>query len=66
MQEKAALDRSLRRAPVVLLVGPSWEGFVIEEVIRRSGDSQPYFWRTKDGAELDLLLDGGQRVGFEI
>lgn len=47
-------------------VGNSWEGFVIDEVLRRAADAHPYFWRTKDGAELDLLLDGPRRLGFEM
>lgn len=47
-------------------VGSSWEGYVIDEVLRRAGRSDAYFWRTKDGAELDLLLDGSEQVGFEM
>ncbi|MGQ7787793.1 ATP-binding protein [Nesterenkonia sp. K-15-9-6] len=54
---------SLLRHPSV---GSSWEGFVIDEVLRRSAEFQPYFWRTKGGAELDLMLDGPRRLGFEI
>jgi len=49
-------------------LGASWEGFVIEEVIRRfGGDAQFYFWATQEGAELDLLVFyNGRRVGFEF
>ena len=47
-------------------VGSSWEGYVIEEVLRRTENAAPYFWRTRDGAELDLLLDGSRRIGIEI
>ncbi len=48
--------------------GATWEGAVIEECIRRAGPTMtPYFWRTSNGAELDLLLvRGDQRVGIEI
>jgi predicted AAA+ superfamily ATPase len=47
--------------------GSSWEGFVIEEMIRRLETRQAYFWATHAGAELDLLvLHGGERLGFEI
>lgn len=51
--------------------GASWEGFVIEDVLRRERlahpSSQPYFWRTAAGAEIDLLLDRGDaRVAVEI
>lgn len=40
------------------LVGSSWEGFVIEEVLKLAGDrARPYYWRTSNGAEVDLLLE---------
>ena len=52
-------------------LGASWEGFVLEDVLRRERvahpTSQPYFWRTAAGAEIDLLLDrGATRVAVEI
>ena len=48
-------------------VGASWEGFVIEEILRRTGDRDAYFWATPAGAELDLLVFiRGKRFGFEI
>ena len=38
-------------------VGASWEGFVIEQIIRLIPSSwQYYFFRTSAGAEIDLLL----------
>jgi predicted AAA+ superfamily ATPase len=48
--------------------GASFEGFVIEEIIRKFGSSCDYFfWRTQVGAELDLLLiKDGKKYGFEI
>lgn len=51
--------------------GASWEGFVIEDILRRERvahpASQPWFWRTAAGAEIDLLLDrGGERVAVEV
>ena len=51
--------------------GASWEGFVIEDVLRRERlihrFSQPFFWRTAAGAEIDLLLDrGDERIAIEI
>lgn len=36
-------------------LGASWEGFVIEHVLTRLGAGQAYFWRTHQGAGLDLL-----------
>ena len=43
------------------VAGPSWEGFVIENLIAAAGDrAMPAFYRSEDGAEIDLIL---QRVG---
>lgn len=48
-------------------LGASWEGFVIEEILRRTGDRDAYFWATPAGAELDLLVFvRGRRIGFEV
>ena len=45
----------------------SWEGFALEEVIRAFQPSQPYFWSTHSGAELDLVfMHKGKRLGFEF
>ena len=51
--------------------GASWEGFVIEDVLRRERvgrmGSSPWFWRTAAGAEADLVIDrGNERVVIEI
>ena len=51
--------------------GASWEGFVIEDVLRRERvarpGTQPWFWRTAAGAEVDLVLDRGcDKVALEI
>jgi predicted AAA+ superfamily ATPase len=52
-------------------VGASWEGFVIDQVIglleARGQYLQPFFFRTYDGQELDLLLDfGHERWALEV
>jgi len=52
-------------------VGASWEGFVIEQILGRlsseARDVTPYFLRTSDQYELDLLLDAGDELwAFEI
>jgi predicted AAA+ superfamily ATPase len=49
-------------------VGASWEGFAMEQILRRQpAKQQAYFWATQSGAELDLLLiEDGQRVGYEF
>ena len=48
-------------------LGLSWEGFALEEVIRRAcAEREAYFYKTHGGAELDLLLlRNGKRYGFE-
>ena len=58
--------QELRRHPKL---GPSWEGFALEEVVRhlRADPEDTYFWATHSGAELDLLIfQEGRRLGFEI
>ena len=50
-------------------LGGSWEGFLLEEVIRQLGaqSEQCFFWATHAGAELDLLVvQGRKRLGFEF
>jgi len=50
-------------------LGPSWEGFAIETIIRQYGPDQGecYFWSAYGRAELDLLLfSGTRRIGMEI
>nr|VFJ62224.1 MAG: hypothetical protein BECKDK2373B_GA0170837_11089 [Candidatus Kentron sp. DK] len=47
--------------------GASWEGFAIEQLINSLPRWRPYFIRTGNGAEIDLLLERGQRRWvFEI
>lgn len=47
-------------------VGASWEGFAIEQIIRRHTGT-PYFWSTYGEAEIDLYFEeGNRRVGYEI
>lgn len=46
--------------------GASWEGYVIEEIIKVANPDETYFWATHSGAELDLLLiKNGKRIGVE-
>jgi predicted AAA+ superfamily ATPase len=48
-------------------LGASWEGFVIEQLLRAAAPDQAYFWATHQGAEIDLLmLRGSRRIGVEI
>jgi predicted AAA+ superfamily ATPase len=47
--------------------GASWEGFVIEEVIRSIEPHEFFFWATHQGAEIDLVFNkGGRMYGVEI
>lgn len=50
-------------------LGASFEGFAMQEIITHLGarSDEVFFWRTHDGAELDLLVvRGPKRYGFEI
>ncbi|WP_154856277.1 ATP-binding protein [Cyclobacterium xiamenense] len=50
-----------------LLIGASWETFVIEQIINLLGpDYHYYFYRTHQGAECDLLLVKSGRVEWAI
>jgi uncharacterized protein len=49
------------------IAGPSWEGFVIENLIAAAGDRRtPYYYRTEDGAEIDLLFERGGTIEMAI
>lgn len=72
VRDSGLLHQALSIAdPVALLLHPrcgaSWEGFVIDQIIRIAKPDQSWFWGTHGGAELDLLLmKDGRRVGVEI
>ena len=51
------------------IVGPSWEGFVIETLITCAPAwTSPFYYRTAAGAEIDLLLElpGGHLWAIEV
>ena len=51
------------------VVGGSWEGLVIENIMSVTPpEAKPYFYRTSGGAEVDLILEFGvkQRWAIEI
>lgn len=51
------------------IMGNSWEGFVIEQIIPLLPPGRKvFYYRTHDGAELDLVIFGGGRplAGIEI
>lgn len=39
------------------VAGSSWEGFVIEQLINAAPGAQASFYRTSNGAEVDLVLE---------
>jgi predicted AAA+ superfamily ATPase len=61
-------SRTLESHPAL---GASWEGFVIEDLIRREQIQNPFtcfsFWRTAAGSEADLLMErSSEIIAFEI
>jgi predicted AAA+ superfamily ATPase len=49
--------------------GATWEGFIVEQLIRllRADESECFHWATHAGAELDFLhVRGSTTTGFEI
>lgn len=54
-----------------MIVGSSWETFVLEDILRREQAKNPFtqffFWRTQAGSEIDLVLErGSQLYSIEI
>jgi len=51
------------------VAGGSWEGFVIENILSASPDNAlPFYYRTANGAEIDLILEfsGREKWAIEI
>ena len=44
------------------VVGASFEGFAMENILASAGSYEPSFYRTGAGAEIDLVLRRGRRV----
>ncbi len=42
--------------------GASWEGYVIEEILRICEPDEFYYWRTHTGVEIDLLMRKGRKM----
>lgn len=48
-------------------LGASWEGFVIEQLLRGEAPEEAWFYAVHSGAELDLLMvKNGRRIGVEV
>jgi predicted AAA+ superfamily ATPase len=43
-------------------LGASWEGFVIEQVSASEPHEDTWFWATRQGAEIDLILRRSERL----
>lgn len=49
------------------VVGLDWEGFVIENLVTTAGPGRvPFFFRTADGAEIDLVFEVGGRPSIAV
>ena len=48
------------------ILGASWEGFVLEQLVGMLPEWHPHFYRTASGAEIDLVLSRGrERIAVE-
>jgi uncharacterized protein len=48
-------------------VGASWEGYILEEILHAVQPDEAFFWRTQNGAEIDLVFSRkGKLYGIEI
>jgi predicted AAA+ superfamily ATPase len=43
-------------------MGASWEGFVVEQLLKNEPHDEAFFWATHQGAEIDLILRRGDRL----
>ena len=49
-----------------IVIGSSWEGFVIENILAELPDCKGCFYRTAAGAEIDLIIErGNKKVAVE-
>lgn len=47
------------------VLGSSWESFAIEQIVQLLPPNYtPYFYRTHEGAELDLVVEKGGKIAF--
>ncbi len=47
-------------------LGFSWESFAIQQILRTSNKYQAFYYRTSNGAEIDLILAEGSKVQYAI
>lgn len=61
------MNKSLDELQGHPLIGNSWEGFVIEQIISMLPEEwDTYFYRTSAGAEIDLVIFRGQKEPIAI
>jgi predicted AAA+ superfamily ATPase len=50
-----------------IVAGGSWEGYVIQEVISKlPTDALPFYYRSQDGSELDIVIEQGLGISLAI
>lgn len=50
-----------------IVAGGSWEGYIIQEIISMlPQDALPFYYRSQDGAELDLVIEQGMGIKLAI
>ena len=50
-----------------LVAGGSWEGYIIQEIISLlPADALPFFYRSQDGSELDVVIQQGLGISLAI
>jgi uncharacterized protein len=50
-----------------LVAGGSWEGYIIQEIISfLPQDALPFFYRSQDGSELDLVIEQGLGISLAV
>lgn len=50
-----------------LVAGGSWEGYILQEIISLlPQDALPFFYRSQDGSELDLVIQQGLGISLAI
>jgi len=47
-------------------LGPSWETFALEKVLRILNPDEAYFYAVHSGTELDLYIPGKEKLGVEF
>jgi hypothetical protein len=49
------------------IYGSSWESYAIEQIITLLPEWEPYFYRTSNGSEIDLILvQGTKKIALEM